>query len=241
MNFLGLPKATVNANAPRPETIGAAGESLKNAVKSAKTVANALEVVSKQLADASTNLRKNAPAIANTTATLAKNVSGAPLVSSMLGGGNAALLQAVPKSMINTTAKNAVVEAANQLKNLSGAAKDASKAVNLAVKTVGGGADYVAKKIGGVNPSVINGALQNANKVLNVGTNGLNTVAQTRVVPNVRINANVTKKHLNAVKNVAKTVAAEVKKGGRKGNKSRNTKVNKARRAKVNKSVRARR
>jgi len=216
MSFFGstAPVQTVNAT-PSPATIDAAGTSLKNAVKSAKSVANALDEVSKQLSDASANLRKNAPAIANTTATLAKNVSGAPVVASMVGGYNAAMINAVPKSMIANGAKNAVMEAANQLKNLSGAAKNASKAVNSAIKTVGGGADYVANNMHKVSPEKINSALASANRVLNAGVTSLNGAAQARVAPNVRLNANVTRGHLNAVKSVAKTVSAATK-GGRK-------------------------
>jgi len=216
MNFLGLTTKAQTVNAPSPVTIGAAGDSLKDAVKSAKTVANALDVVSKQLSDASANLRRNAPAIANTTATFAKNVSGAPVVASMVGGMNAAMINAVPKSMIQSGAKNAVHEAANQLKNMSSAAKNASKAVNSAIKTVGAGANYVANNINKVNPSTINNALQSANKVLNAGTSSLNGAAQAKIVPNVRVAPNVTRNHLNAVKNVAKKVANETKKGGRK-------------------------
>jgi hypothetical protein len=218
MSFFGLnasgPVKTLNAT-PSPAAINSAGASLKNAVRSAKSVANALNVVSQQLANASANLRKNAPAIANTTATLAKNVSGAPVVASMVGGYNAAMINAVPKSMIANGAKNAVVEAANQLKNLSGAAKNASKAVTSAIKTVGGGANYVAKNVDKVTPASINNALQNANKVLNAGVTSLNGAAQASVAPNVRVAPNVTRSHLNAVKNVAKTVNAAAK-GGRK-------------------------
>lgn len=215
MSFFGAaPVQTLNAT-PSPAAIGAAGTSLKNAVKSAKSVANALNVVSKQLSEASSNLRKNAPAIANTTATLAKNVSGAPVVASMVGGYNAAMMNAVPKSMIAAGAKNAVIEAANQLKNLSGAAKNASKAVNSAIATVGGGADYVANNMHKLSPEKINGALNSANRVLSAGVTSLNGAAQARVAPNVRVNANVTRSHLNAVKNVAKTVSAATK-GGRK-------------------------
>jgi hypothetical protein len=123
--------------------------------------------------------------------------------------------------MIANGAKNAVNEAANQLKNLSGAAKSASKAVTSAVATVGGGADYVVKNIGKLKPESINSAISKANKVLNAGVGGLNSAAESRIVPNVRVNTNVTKTHLKAVKNVAKTVSAAAK-GGRKMKTRRN-------------------
>ena len=213
--MFGFGNSTVTASPPSPATIGAAGTGLKNAVKSAQSVAEALNVVSKQLSEAATNLRKNAPAIANTAATVAKNVSGAPVVASMFGGYNAAMINAVPRSVLAGGAKNAVNEAANQLKNLSSAAKSASKAVNSAVATVGAGANYVANNIHKVKPAAINMAISKANGVIGGAVNGINSVAERRIAPNMRVNANVGKNHMNAVKNVAKTVS-NMARGGRK-------------------------
>lgn len=213
---------------PTAPVIAAAGNGITNALKSAKSVADALNVVSKQLSDASAELRKSAPAIANATAAVVANSApaAAQAVAPVVGGARAAFLANMPRSLIAGGARQMVNEAANQLKALSKASKDAAKAVNGAADSVANGAKYVANNVHRVNPHMINGAVQSAGQMLNSGVRGLNAAAERRVVPNVNLRSNVTNGTMVAVKNAANNVAATKKmnmmRGGRRsGRKSR--------------------
>jgi hypothetical protein len=214
--------ATVNVT-PSPAAVAATGESIKNAVKSAKTVADALNAVSKQLSDASVELRKNAPAIANTAAAVVSNSApaAAAAVAPVVGGARAAFLASMPRSLIAGGARQAVNEAANQLKALSKASSEAAKAVNGAANSVANGAQYVANNVHKVRPELVNGAVATANGVLNSGVRGINAAAERRIVPNVTLKSNVSNMTMNAVKNAAAGVAATKKikmNGGRRRN-----------------------
>ena len=235
MEYLGLssskPNATKTVNiAPSPAAINSAGQSLKNALKASASVADALNVVSKQLSEASANLRKNAGPISNTVANIAKNSAPATAqaVAPIVGGARAAMLVAMPRSLIAGGARQAVNEAANQLKNLSKAAADGAKAVNQANNTVAKGANYVANNVKNVSPAKINNAVNSANNVLNAGVNGLNAVAENNVAPNVNLKANVTPAHMNALKNAAAGVASTKKLKMNGGAKKRNNKSKKS-------------
>jgi hypothetical protein len=213
---------TVNVT-PSPAAVAATGESIKNAVKSAKTVADALNAVSKQLSDASVELRKNAPAIANTAAAVVSNSApaAAAAVAPVVGGARAAFLASMPRSLIAGGARQAVNEAANQLKALSKASSEAAKAVNGAANSVANGAQYVANNVHKVRPEVVNGAVASANSVLNSGVRGINAAAERRIVPNVTLKSNVNNSTINAVKNAANNVASTKKikmNGGRRRN-----------------------
>jgi hypothetical protein len=213
---------TVNVT-PSPAAVAATGESIKNAVKSAKTVADALNAVSKQLSDASAELRKNAPAIANTAAAVVSNSApaAAAAVAPVVGGARAAFLASMPRSLIAGGARQAVNEAANQLKALSKASSEAAKAVNGAANSVANGAQYVANNVHKVRPEVVNGAVASANNVLNSGVRGINAAAERRIVPNVTLKSNVNSSTINAVKNAANNVASTKKikmNGGRRRN-----------------------
>ena len=214
---------------PSPASINSAGKSLKNALKASASVADALNVVSKQLSEASVNLRKNAGPISNTVANIAKNSAPATAeaVAPIVGGARAAMLVAMPRSLIAGGARQAVNEAADQLKNLSKAAADGAKAVNAANNTVAKGANYVSNNVKNVNPNNVNSAVNSANNVLNAGVNGLNAVAENNIMPNVNLKANVTPAHMNALKNAAAGVAS-TKKLKMNGGKRRNGKSKKS-------------
>lgn len=219
---------TVNVT-PSNAAVAATGETIKNAVKSAKTVADALNAVSRQLSDAAVELRKNAPAIASTAAAVVSNSApaAAAAVAPVVGGARAAFLASMPRSLIAGGARQAVNEAANQLKALSKASSDAAKAVNGAANSVANGAQYVANNVHKVDPNVVNDAVQSANNVLNSGVRGLNNAAERRIVPNLHIKSAVNGGTLAAVKNAANNVASTKKikfQGGarrRNGRKSR--------------------
>lgn len=233
--LFGSSKAAAPANAktvnvtPTPAAVAATGETIKNAVKSAKSVADALNAVSRQLSDAAVELRKNAPAIANTAAAVVSNSApaAAAAVAPVVGGARAAFLASMPRSLIAGGARQAVNEAANQLKALSKASSDAAKAVNGAANSVATGANYVANNVHRVRPEMVNSAVESANNVLNSGANSLNNAAERRIVPNVHIKSHVNGGTLVAVRNAAKNVASTKKiklNGGarrRNGRKSR--------------------
>ena len=214
---------TVNVT-PSNAAVAATGETIKNAVKSAKTVADALNAVSRQLSDAAVELRKNAPAIASTAAAVVSNSApaAAAAVAPVVGGARAAFLASMPRSLIAGGARQAVNEAANQLKALSKASSDAAKAVNGAANSVASGANYVANNVHRVRPEMVNGAVESANNVLNSGANSLNNAAERKIVPNVHIKSHVNGGTLAAVRNAAKNVAAtrkiKLSGGGRRRN-----------------------
>jgi len=219
---------TVNVT-PSNAAVAATGETIKNAVKSAKTVADALNAVSRQLSDAAVELRKNAPAIASTAAAVVSNSApaAAAAVAPVVGGARAAFLASMPRSLIAGGARQAVNEAANQLQALSKASREAAKAVDGAANSVATGAQYVASNVHRVRPELVNGAVASANSVLNSGVRGLNAAAERRIVPNVHIKSAVTGGTLAAVRNAANNVASTKKiklQGGarrRNGRKSR--------------------
>lgn len=230
MNFFSSTPAKPIDVTPTPAAVAATGNTIKNAVKSAKSVADALNAVSKQLSDAAVELRKNAPAIANTTAAVVSNSApaAAAAVAPVVGGARASLLANMPRSLIAGGARQMVNEAANQLKNLSKASKDAAKAVNGAANSVMGGARYVANNVSKINPVQVNSAVQQAGRVLNGGARNINAVAERNIVPSVNLKSNVNAKTLNAVKNAAKNVASTKKngfrwEGGSRRRRARNT------------------
>lgn len=197
---------------------------MTNAVQSANKVVDALNGVSNQLAEASKNIRKNTPAIANaaTNVVMANSDAMAPFI----GATNAAILRNLPKSVVNTQVKTAVGGAVNAIQNASVAANNAAKAIQEGLKQVNKGAEWVEKNASKVDVNSINNAVRyNATNMVNAGRNGLNAVANANI-PAIQLNANVTAKHVNAVKNVAKSVKNMV--GGKSNRKQqrKNTRKN---------------
>lgn len=202
----GNAKKNVNVT-PSPAAINATGKTLKNAVKNAKTVSEALKVVSKQLNDAASNLSKNAPAIANVTANAVKAnaPAAAEALKPMVGGANAEALQNMPKAMIVGGARHVVEQAAKQMKVLSGAARDASNAVEEGLKQLGGVANYVAKNVKNVDLNEVNARVNAAG----VGAAAaVNSGVGSNVLP--AVSANLNANHVNAVVNVANEVKEAV-------------------------------
>jgi len=187
---------------PSPAAITSTGKTLKNAVANAKSVANALNVVSKQLSDASLNLKNKAPVIANVAADAVKaNAPGAAeALKPVVGGANAALISNMPKSLIVGGARNVVEEVARQIKKLSGAARDASDAIVEGVKNVGKAATYVANNVKKVDPKKVNSAVGGA-------TNAMNANVGPMVGRKFNIKSAVTPSTLSAIAKAAGSVA----------------------------------
>lgn len=223
MNYLFGDKGKVNVNVtPSPGTINNAGKTLKKAVDTAHNVAATLNDVSKQLNDASRGLKKNAPAIANAAADVAQDPRLANAVAPVVGGANAVILRNMPRSVVSGGIRTAVNEAAAQLSNLSVAAADGAVAVNNALKDVEKGANWVKANAKNLPLEDFNNYVNyNANNALVGGANGINSVVNMNVVPNVNLKANLGPAHANAVANVAGEVAraASRRNSARKGRK----------------------
>jgi hypothetical protein len=202
---------------PSAATINATGKTLKNAVANAKSVANALNVVSKQLSDASISLKNKAPVIANVAADAVK--ANAPVAAKALepvvGGANAALIGNMPKGIIVGGARRAVEEAARQIKKLSGAARDASDALNEGINNVGKVANYIANNVEKVDPNSVNNAVNKA-------TNVVNTNVGSMVNTSLKLNSNLNKSTLNSIAQVAGSVASAAFIASRKNKNKKN-------------------
>ena len=213
---------------PSPATIQSAGESLRNAVKAAKQVAGTLKDVSHQLKSASRTLRKNAPALANVAADVVNDPRLAEAVEPVVGGANAAVLRNMPRSLVTSAARNAVVEAANQLDSLAGTADKANSAVHDGLNATAKAADWVQKNAYSLPYDDVNEYVKNnANRALSGGANGINSMVGGNVVPDVRLRANLGKSHARAVQNVARNIRAEAsRKAERKAERKTQRKAN---------------
>jgi len=199
---------------PSAGNIQSAGKSLKNAVHSAKSVAEALNVVSAQLAEASNSLRKNAPALANAAADLAKSPATVAAVEPLVGSGNAMALRNIPKTVIAGGFRKVANDVAVQIDVLSNAAVDAANAVNDGLKKVQEGAEWVQDNAPKVDLDMINdGVNKKANYAINRGVvGGFNSVLNHRVLPNVDLRASLNSQHTRAVQSVARELASEARK-----------------------------
>ena len=189
---------------PSPAAIASTGKTLKNAVANAKTVANALNVVSKQLSEASNNLKNKAPVIANVAADAVKAnaPAAAEALKPLVGGANAMLMGSMPKSVIAGGARTAVEEVAKQIKKLSGAARDAAGALNAGVKKVGQVANYVANNAKNVDHEAVNNVVMNATKSVNANVGPL-------VNTKLQLHANATPSTMASIAMAAGAVATE--------------------------------
>lgn len=189
---------------PSPKTIQQVGEHLTNAVQSANNVVKSLNDVSKQLTNASKNVKKNSPAIANAATNVL--LTNADSMSPFIGSANAKIVSNLPKSVVNAQVQTMVGGVVDAIQQASVVAKNAADAIQSGLNQVNKGADWVEKNVSRVDTQSVNNVVkQNVNNAVNAGRNGLNSVANTTIPP-VRLNANVNSSHVNAIKNIAKSV-----------------------------------
>jgi hypothetical protein len=199
---------TVNATVP-PAAINATGKTLANAVKSAKSVSEALNEVSKQLTEASAALKKNEGPIAETTANVvgANQVAAANAVAPMVGGVRAAMLARMPRSYIVGGTRKAIREAVRMIGGLRNAAVNTAKALNDGVKAANNLAMQVKNNATMTNANKVNNALMSTNTPLNNVAMATNSTVGANVVPPVNVTANNGMAQVNAVKNAAMNVS----------------------------------
>jgi hypothetical protein len=229
--LFAAPKKPVNANVTvSPNVIKAAGDSARKAVQTAQRVEVALQDIAEQLNTASSDLRKNAPVLANAAAGIAQDPRVVNAVAPVVGGANAAMLQNMPRSVIAGGMRNAINEAASRMNDLAKAAVGGAKAVKEGLKEVQRGANYVAANADKLPLRELNDAVnRNANNALVGGANGFNSLVGGNVLPNVQLRANYGASHTRAIKEAAREVAREAsrkadrkadRKAGRKSRKN---------------------